>query len=129
MNYHNLHSNLFIQNGCIKKSLGDKSHRQITGSSLLLKHCHGNIGHFINDHYYSFYVLATRKDIFNIKSFDNILIPGGAYKNHVFIAINCLPKHIQKKIILLEKDVKYCVQNAYIGCTDRELSLKKIIKP
>lgn len=125
MDYYSLHSNLFIQNGCIKNNLGDKSHQQILGSSLLLKHCHGNIGHFINDHYYSFYVLATRKDIFNLKSFDNILIPGGSCKNYVFIALNCLPKNIQKKIIILDKDVKYCVQNAYIGCTDRTLSFKE----
>ena len=125
MNYYNIISNLNLRDSVLKNTSKNQSYHKISGNSLILKHCRGNIGHWINDHYYSFYVLATRSETFDIRSFDNILIPAKPYRNHAYIALNCLPVDIQKRVIILDEGVDYSIQNAYIGCTDRKLSFRE----
>jgi hypothetical protein len=125
MTYFTSCKNLFINNGHLKEGEGEKRHTQISGTSLILKHCHGNVGHFINDHYYSFYALATRGQSLGASSYDQILIPGGASPNHSFLAINCLPLSLKEKVVFLEKNVSYCAQKAIIGCADRKLSFRE----
>ena len=98
--------------------------KPIKGKSLILKHVRGNLGHFLNDHYYSFFGLACwGSDFFNL-DFDNILIPAGYLDSHLYLALNLLPLEVKNRVTVLDKDVLYKVENAFVPCVDREFSFK-----
>jgi len=95
----------------------------IKGKSLILKHVRGNLGHFLNDHYYSFFGLACWSSFFNL-DFDNILIPANSLDSHLYLALNLLPPEVKNRVTVLDEDILYKVENAYIPCIDREFSFK-----
>jgi hypothetical protein len=98
----------------------------LKGKSLILRTCAGNLGHFINDHYYSFFYLANySRNIFGL-DFDHLLISsrGQPEDLHLYLALNCLPQNLKKKVQVLERDRYYNLEWAYYGEEDRPLSLK-----
>ena len=126
--------NFFLKNHEFDRATEDLSHdiiletgeekKLIKGKSLILKHVKGNLGHFLNDHYYSFFGLACwGSDFFNL-DFDNILIPAGYLDSHLYLALNLLPSEVKNRVTVLDKDVLYKVENAFVPCVDREFSFK-----
>lgn len=96
----------------------------IPGVSLVLPHCQGNIGHFINDHYYSFFSLATYGAKVWGCDFDQLLILPSPGEGHLYLALNFLPPSLRRKIRILDPDIAYNLAEAYIPCQDRLLSFR-----
>lgn len=75
----------------------------LKGKTLVLNNCGGNIAHFFNDWYYSFFYDAiTMGD-----DFDHLAITGLSRKSHrqphLYFAIKCLPLHLQEKLIFYDR--------------------------
>lgn len=113
------------RSGCLEA--GDREIVTLRDYSLLLRCCSGNIGHFFNDHFYSYFVCYMRQNKIGIRRLNKILFPEVCSPNHFFLAKRSLFKKDQDKIIQLGEKIYYC-EYLVIPPIDRNLTYREANK-
>lgn len=100
------------------------SSKRLVGNNLMVRKMKGNIGHFFNIHFYSFFVCYMRQKMFNIYPLNRIVFP--PYEpNHYYLAKKCINEEDNDKILVLEDNDLYFCENLIVTKEDMRFGYRE----